>query len=175
MSIPSAGKPNTTRKNTSVSGVLRSRVTYPAPVRRSAGTGDTRIAASRVPSASDRTPESRSNCSVVRNPRLKRSQLSTRTSTSGPSGGGPRAAQRRRPGVRWARSPPPRRRRGARVRSVALERRRLGGRAGLAEGGVVDLLPLAAAGAGGEQVVHLVPQRLVVLGEPDAVLLLGER
>src|SRR5262249_54149365 len=59
--------------------------------------------------------------------------------------------------------------------SVPFQRRRGGGRTGLAERAGVDLLPRAVGFGGGPRGVDGVAQRLVVVGQADAVLLDAER
>jgi len=66
--MSSWGRTKTTKKNATVSGVLRTTSTYAAPAPRRVGTGDTRIAASTVPSVSASTDASAVSASVVTNP-----------------------------------------------------------------------------------------------------------
>src|SRR4051812_22491645 len=74
--IPSGGKPNTTKKNTSVNGVLRSRFTYPPAKIRNAGTGETRMAANTVPNTIAPIADSTNSLIVFRNASRKRPALS---------------------------------------------------------------------------------------------------
>src|SRR4051812_40284314 len=153
-----------------------------------AGTGDTRIAPSTVPSSSAPTPPIRNSLMLTQKNWTKRSALSVSTETNSLIGAPSAQRWGRSVGqvaglgagsVRAQQAAPARSRTAAAARdrnaSVLLELRRLRRRAGLAEGAVVDLLPGAVGERLGEQLVDRGAQGLVVVREPDAVLLGAER